>query len=110
MEYIYIMSCQRGQGAPEIHSVWDSYERAIKEYYEYHIRDGYSDRDDSSEYWFMNLYKIPINQIFANEDDYSKEKFTKNSKNRIKFKNWGELRKEYQTINRDLKIDEILSR
>jgi len=44
MEYIYIMSCQRGQGAPQIHSVWDSYERAITEYYEYHIRDGYSNR------------------------------------------------------------------
>jgi len=57
----------------------------------------------------MNLYKIPINQIFANEDDYSKEKFTKNSKNRIKFKNWGELRKEYQVIDRDNKINEILS-
>jgi hypothetical protein len=57
----------------------------------------------------MNLYKIPINQIFADEDDYSKEKFTRNSKNRIKFKNWGEFKKEYQTINRDLKIDEILS-
>ena len=109
MEYIYIMSCQRGQGAPEIHSVWDSYERAIKEYYEYHIRDGYSVTDDNSEYWFMNLYKIPVNQIFADEDDYSKEKFTRNSKNRIKFKNLGELRKEYQTINRDLKIDDILS-
>lgn len=103
------MSCQRGQRAHEIHSVWDSYERAIKEFYEYHIRDGYSDRDYSREYWFMNLYKIPINQMFANEDDYSKEKFTKSSKHRIKFKNFGELKKEYQTINRDNKINEILS-
>ena len=109
MEYIYIMSCQRGQGASEIHSIWDSYERAIKEYYEYHIRDGYSNRDDSSEYWFMNLYKIPVNKKFANEDDYSKEKFTKSSKNRIKFKNFGELRKEYKIIDRDNKINEILS-
>ena len=109
MEYVYIMSCQRGQGAPEIHSIWGSYERAIKEYYEYHIRDGYSNRVDSSEYWFMNLYKIPVNQKFANEDDYSKEKFTKSSKNRIKFKNFGELRKEYKIIDRDNKINEILS-
>jgi len=107
MENIYIISSQRGQGAPEIHSIWNSYELAIKEYYEYHIRNGYSDRDDISKYWFMCLYEIPVNQIFANEDDCSKEKFTKSSKHRVKFKNWGELKKEYNVTNRNIKLNEI---
>ncbi len=107
MENIYIISCQRGQGAPEIHSIWNSYELAIKEYYEYHIRDGYSDRDDSSEYWFMYLYEIPINKVFAEKEGWSKEKLTKSSKHRVKFKNWGELKKEYKTVSRDLKLTEL---
>jgi hypothetical protein len=107
MENIYIISSQRGQGAPEIHSIWNSYELAIKEYYEYHIRNGYSDRDDTSKYWFMCLYEIPVNQVFANEDDLSKEKFTKSSKHRVKFKNWGELKKEYNVTNRNIKLNEI---
>lgn len=108
MEYVYIMSCQRGQGASEIHSIWNSYERAITEYYNYQKRDNRKLKDEDQLY-FMELYKIPLNQKFANEDDYSKEKFTKSSKHRIKFKNFGELRKEYQIIDRDNKINEILS-
>jgi hypothetical protein len=55
----------------------------------------------------MCLYEIPVNQIFANEDDLSKEKFTKSSKHRVKFKNWGELKKEYNVTNRNIKLNEI---
>jgi hypothetical protein len=108
MEYIYIMSCRRSQGASEIHSVWDSYGRAIKEYYNYLIRDK-KIRKDSDEILFMYLYEIPVNKMFAGKDDRSDEKFTKTSKHRIKFKNFGELKKEYQIMERDNKINEILS-
>ena len=106
MEKIYIISCQRGQGAPEIHSIWNSYELAIKEYYEYYIRDGYG-KSDEDEFWFMYLYEIPANQVFADKNGWSKEKFTKSSKHRLKFKNWGELKKEYKTVSRDLKLTQI---
>jgi hypothetical protein len=106
MENIYIISCQRGQGAPEIHSIWNSYELAIKEYYEYHVRDGYG-KSDESEFRFMYLYEIPANQVFADKNVWSNEKFTKSSKHRMKFKNWGDLKKEYKTVSRDLKLTEI---
>lgn len=108
MEYVYIISCQRGQGASQIHSIWSSYERAITEYYNYQKRDNRKIKDEDQLY-FMELYKIPLDHKFADKSDYSKEKFTKSSKNRIKFKNFGELRKEYQIIDRDNKINEILS-
>lgn len=113
MEYVYIMACQRGQAAHEIHSMWDTYEKAIKEYYEYHIRDDKESsfsrsRQDDDDYWFMYLYKFPVNKIFANNKGWSETKLGKSSKYRIKFKNWGELRKEYVVVSRDSKIESII--
>ena len=101
------MSCQRGQGAPEIHSIWTTYESAIKEYYEYHIKDGYAKSSDDSELWFMYLYKIPVNERFAEEGkEWSKEKITKSSKHRLKLK-WGDVKKEWSLISRDEKLTQI---
>lgn len=106
MEYIYIMSCQRGGGAPEIHSIWSTYEAAIKEYYEYHIKDGYEKSGDDSQFWFMYLYKIPVNERFAVGNEWSKEKLTKSSKHRLKLK-WGDVKKEWSLISRDEKLAQI---
>ncbi len=58
MEYIYIMSCQRGQGSPEIFSIWFSYEKALTAYYEYNIADGFSRRSDDNDYFFMYLIDL----------------------------------------------------
>ena len=102
MEYIYIMACQRGQGGTEIFSMWDSYEKSIIAYYNYHIKDGYGKRQDSSDYWFMYLYKFPVNMDFSTDfcghGGSSDIKIQKSSKYRIKFKNWGELKKEYTKV------------
>jgi hypothetical protein len=109
MEYIYILSCQRGQGSPEIHSMWNSYEKAIKSYYHYHI----SDKSTSSISNFMFLYKFPTNTIFSvggegeSWRDWSDVKIQKSSKYRIKFDSFKELESEYKVFNRDDKLTEL---
>ncbi len=52
------MSCQRGQGSPEIFSIWFSYEKALTAYYEYNIADGFSRRSDDNDYFFMYLIDL----------------------------------------------------
>ena len=77
-------------------------------YYKYNSKDDSFGRpkNDSDDYWFMYLYKFPVNVDFSNNGS-SNIKKGKSSKYRLKFKNWGELRKEYISVNRDNKLTEI---
>ena len=93
MDYIYIISCQRGQGSPEIQSIWMRYEDAIKTYYEGKLNYHY-------------IYKIPVNQIFGNS--WSDIKLQKSCKYRLKIEG-SELKNEYQKIIRDDKINSLIS-
>jgi hypothetical protein len=111
MEHIYIMACQRGQSSPEIFSIWNTYEKAITAYYKYHIdEDNLYKKTDNDTYWFMYLYKIPVGENFVEVSRKSSDvKLQKSCKYRIKFKTWGDLRKEYNIVNRDSKIESITS-
>lgn len=111
-KFIYIMSCQRGQGLPEIHYLCDNYDEAIDIYYKYYLKD---DEDflksPNRNYWFMYLYKLPIGVIFSKNGDLSRASDTKlgrSSEYRIKFNTWGDLINEWKMCNRNSKIDSIL--
>lgn len=105
MGYVYIMSCQRSQGSPEIYSIWDTYECAIIDYYEYFVKSKYSNLD------FMYLFKIPLNQSFSENGIWSNIKLQKTCMYRLKFKSMSDLKTEYDCIklqaNRDEKLSEI---
>lgn len=75
-QFAYIVSCQRGQGLPEIRSVWTDYDDAIVAYCE--------DLDDWDNQDFYLLHKFPVGR-FCDPGDGSKEKLGKSSKNRLKF-------------------------
>ena len=114
MGYIYIISCQRGAASPEIHFISDSYEEAIKYYYEYHYLNykGYGVSEISISD-FMFLYKIPINIKLERKSSFlsipiSDIKLQKSCEFRIKFKSFKELESEFIIINRDSKINDIL--
>ena len=50
------MSCQRGQGLPEVHYMTLSYEDAIKVYHNHHVNDDkefLEESNDNRDYWFM---------------------------------------------------------
>ena len=109
MEYIYILTCQDEQGAPEIYSFFDNYQSSLITYYEYNESNGYYQKKDDDTYWHYELYKFPINTFFTEIGVSSKIKISKSSKYRIKHKNWGEIRKEYISLKRDEKIENILN-
>jgi len=75
-QFAYIISCQRGQGLPEIRSVWTDYDDAIVAYCE--------DLDDWNNQDFYLLHKLPIGR-FCGPGEGCKEKLGKSSKNRLKF-------------------------
>lgn len=75
-QFAYIISCQRGQGLPEIRSVWTDYDDAIVAYCE--------DLDDWDNQDFYLLHKLPIGR-FCEPGEGCKEKLGKSSKNRLKF-------------------------
>ena len=75
-QFAYVISCQRGQGLPEIRSVWIEYDDAILAYCE--------DLDDWDNQDFYLLHKFPIGR-FCEPGDGSKGKLGKSSKNRLKF-------------------------
>tara|TARA_R110000772_G_scaffold55_6_gene324 strand:- start:2752 stop:3114 length:363 start_codon:yes stop_codon:yes gene_type:complete len=109
-KFVYIMSCQRGQGIPEIHYMCDNYNEAIKAYYDHQISDQVDFLDSPDrEYWFMNLYKFPLGVSFRDEGHRSSSriKISKSSKYRIKFKTYGDLINEYKITNRNQAIDEV---
>lgn len=97
MDFIYSISAQRSQGAPEIFYFTYDYEKAIIYLYEYIVNEGKTLNDNYSFYTdFYQLNKFPLDFEFAPTDTtWSNVKMTKSSKFRIKFKNWGELKKEY---------------
>ena len=98
MDFIYSISAQRSQGAPEIFYFTYSYEKAIIYLYEFILKDedGKTINDSYSYHTdFYHLNKFPSDFNFSPDYDWSKVKMTKSSKYRVKFKNWGELKKEY---------------
>ena len=97
--FIYIISCQRGQGLPEIRSVWTDYDDAILAYCE--------DLADWDNQDFYLLHKFPVGR-FCEPGKCSKEKLGKSSKNRLKFKD-KELKDILKSINRNKQIDNILN-
>ncbi len=109
-KFIYIMSCQRGQGLPEIHYICDYYDEAIKAYYTYHLKDNkdfLKSRDRN--YWFMYLYQFPISKDFKTDGkSWSNIKLGKSCKYRIKFKYWGDLIDEFKMVNRNIKLNELI--
>lgn len=121
MDFIYSISAQRNQGAPEIFYFTYSYENAIIFLYEFILKDeGVETINDSYSFDFYHLNKFPMVTVtpvvlqvlsdfnFSPDYDWSKVKMTKSSKYRIKFKNWGELKKEYLSCKRNEKLETIL--
>jgi hypothetical protein len=96
--FVYIISCQRGQGLPEIRSVWTDYDDVIVAYCE--------DLDDWNNQDFYLLHKFPVGR-FCDPGEVCKEKLGKSSKNRLKFKD-KELKDILKSINRNKQIDKIL--
>jgi len=97
--FVYIISCQRGQGLPEIRSVWTDYDDAIVAYSE--------DLADWNNQDFYLLHKFPVGR-FCDPGEVCKEKLGKSSKNRLKFKD-KELKDILKSINRNKRIDNILN-
>lgn len=96
--FVYIISCQRGQGLPEIRSVWTEYDDAILAYCE--------DLANWNNQDFYLLHKFPVGR-FCDPGEVCKEKLGKSSKNRLKFKD-NELKNILKSINRNKRIDKIL--
>jgi hypothetical protein len=97
-QFVYIISCQRGQALPEIRSVWTDYDDAIVAYCE--------DLADWNNQDFYLLHKFPVGR-FCEPGEWCKEKLGKSSKNRLKFKDV-ELKDILKSINRNKQIDTIL--
>jgi hypothetical protein len=95
---VYIISCQRGQGLPEIRSVWTEYDDAILAYCE--------DLDDWNNQDFYLLHAFPVGR-FCEPGEGCKEKLGKSSKNRLKFKD-NELKDIRKSIIRNRQIEKIL--
>lgn len=96
--FVYIISCQRGQALPEIRSVWTEYDDAIIAYCE--------DLEDWDNQDFYLLHEFPVGR-FCEPGEWCKEKLGKSSKNRLKFKE-KELKNILKSINRNKNIDIVL--
>jgi len=101
-QFVYIISCQRGQALPEIRSVWADHDDAIVAYCE--------ELDDWNNQDFYLFHQLPIGR-FCDPGEWCKEKLGKSSKNRLKF-DGKELKKLRESIllsrRRAAKIDEIV--
>lgn len=98
MKYIYTISAQRGQKAPEIFYITDNYYDSIIYLYEFILKHEGKISDDYSYYTdFYQLNEFPLDTNFAPVDNWSKIQMTKSSKYRIKFKNWGDLKRKVFT-------------
>lgn len=104
MKDIYIMACQRGQKLPELHYITDDYRDAIRALFEYYRdddKDFLEERNRDYDYWFMHLYRYPLNENFKELGGWSNVKLGgKSSEYRIKFDCWGDLIQEYDKISR----------
>lgn len=105
MEHIYIVSCQRGQRARGISLITGSYEDAIIEFHEKNntLWFGRNKSDDETNFNY-ELHRVPINVKL------DEEKLGLNSKFRIKFKTWKEVKDVYQVCNRESKISNLLNK
>lgn len=97
-QFVYIISCQRGQALPEIRSVWTEYDDAIVAYCE--------DLDDWDNQDFYLLHKFPVGR-FCEPGEWCKEKLGKSSKNRLKFED-KELKNILKSAKRNKNIDIVL--
>jgi hypothetical protein len=115
MNFIYSISAQRAQRTPEIFYLTQSYEKVIIYLYEYIVKDNNGKTMEDNNIFYTDFYqlsKFPLDFEFAPTDTWSDVKMTKSSKFRIKFKNCGELKKEYITCKlqqtRSEKLETIL--
>ena len=101
-QFAYVISCQRGQGLPEIRSVWTDCDDAIVAYCE--------DLDEWDNQDFYLFHKLPIGR-FCEPGEWCKEKLGKSSKNRLKF-DGKDLRRQRDSIlmsrKRSTRLDEII--
>ena len=104
-KHIYIISTQRGQGLPEIYAFYDNYDDAILNYYDYFKLNDYYENFHLD---FMIIFKFPINERLCDFSSYSKVKFGKSSKYRIKFKDFKDLKDKYTQIIRKKKLNNII--
>jgi len=102
-EYIYILSMQRGQGLPELYSMWNNYDDAIYHYYDFLKINEYNDYIPS----YFNLYKFPVGVKFCDPSEWSNVKLGRSTKYRIKFKDYKELKNEYKKIIRIKKFNNV---
>ena len=108
-KFVYIMTHKRSQTVPELYHISSTYDEAIRVFYQFHLADCSDFLTDNRSYWFMELYKFPVDHDYTNGKITStKEKLSKSSKHRIKFKDWNALKKEYKRINRDIQIANIV--
>jgi len=100
MNYVYIISCQRGQKLPEIYSMWSSYDKAINAYYDACVKK-------SHNFSWLYLYEFPLDEEFCDVTKWSDVKMGKSSKYRLKFKNFNELKTIALSTSRDVKLTEL---
>lgn len=109
-EFVYVIFTQRGQGSPEIYSLWNSYEGVIKAYHKLlidHKNGHYSfDFEFTMNHYF--ICKFPVNTYFCDVDNSSDIKLQKSCKYRVKFKSYEELENEYNQILRGLKLERVV--
>lgn len=107
MDFIYCISAHRN-GAPEIFYFTYSYDKAIIYLYEFILKEDKKIDDDYSFHTnFYHLNKFPLDFEFTT-NNWSEVKMTKTCKFRIKFENWGKLKKEYISCKRNEKLYNIL--
>jgi hypothetical protein len=107
MYHIYIISCKRGSGNPEIGGLYTEYDQAIVAYYDILSLNGRISRD--KDYFFWDIYKFPSNVSFILDgESWSDTKIQKSSKYRIEFKNGREIIDEYTRITRNKRIESII--
>jgi len=100
MSNVYIISCQRGQGLPEIYSMWSTYEKAINAYYDACV-------EKSHNFSWLYLYEFPLDEKFCDVTRWSEIKLGKSCKYRMKFKDFNELKSLALSTKRDSKLNEL---
>jgi hypothetical protein len=102
-DYIYIMACKRGQKEHEIYGIWNNDKDAIMYWRKY----VYGSNNPSYNINFMAMFKFPVNTIFCDIDTWSKVKFGKSTKYRMKL-SLEELDQRYEQVLREKKLERIL--
>lgn len=103
------MSHQMSQRMPELYHISSSYDEIIKVFYNFHLKDCDDFLTSNRDYWFMDIYKFPMDFDYTyGKVTSTNEKLSKSSKHRIKFKDCNELKDEYRRINRDVQISNLV--